>query len=384
MKVSILIPTYNRAHLISRAIESVLAQTHKDYEIVVVDDGSTDNTTQILEVYKDRIKYIYKPNGGVSSARNLGLKHISGDFLVFLDSDDIIYPDKLQIQSGYLVKHPKIDVVCSAWKEIDNDNLSIEREYKPEKPKKILEKLIWESYAFPIHAVMIRRDCLKKVPEFDINLPASEDTDFWVRLALAGYKFGCTPDLVCEYIKTPNSLSQDKALLHELDNRLLGKNFSDPLFPVRLLKKKNEIFAYYKFRSGIHFFSSSEQDDKDKLQIAQKFFNEALLLDKNILRRRKELEISITNKALKYHPQNPIEYVTQIVQNLLDEPEEQKRLNRKSSARVYLNQAFWASSRKNKQETYRNVHLAIKNDIHWLFNKGVISIIIKNGLNFGK
>ena len=384
MKVSILIPTYNRANLVPRAIESVLAQTYKDFEIIVVDDGSTDHTAQVLEAYKDRIKYIYKPNGGVSSARNLGLKHANGDFLVFLDSDDIIYPEKLQIQSDYLAKHPQIDVVCSAWKEIDNDNLSIERDYKPEKPEKILEKLIWESYAFPIHAAMLRRSCLKKVPEFDTNLPASEDTDFWVRLALAGYKFGCTPELVCEYIKTPNSLSQDKALLHELDNKLLEKNISDPLFPAALLKKKEEIFAYYKFRSGIHFFSSSEQDDKDKLQIAQKFFNEALLLDKNILHRRKELEISITNKALKYHPQDPINYVTQIVQKLLAKPKEQKRLNKKSSARVYINQAFWASSRKNKREIYRNIYQAIKNDIHWLFNKGVISIIIKSSLNFGK
>ena len=384
MKVSILIPTYNRANLVPRAIESVLAQTYKDYEIIVVDDGSTDNTKQVLENYKDRIKYFFEPNAGVSAARNLGLKYISGDFLVFLDSDDIIYPDKLQIQTDYLIKHPKVDVVYSGWKEIDNNSLSIELEYKPDNPANIFKKLIWESYAFPIHAAMIRKTCLKKVPEFDTTLPASEDTDFWVRLALAGYKFGSTPDLVCEYIRTPNSLSQDKSLLHELDNQLLQKNFSDPSFPVHLLKKKNEIFAYYKFRSGIHFFSSAEQDDQDRIQISQKFFTEALALDKNILYKQKELEISIANKALKYHPQNPIEYVAQITQNLLEKPKEQKNLNRKTGARVYINQAFWASSQKDKSKVFRNVYQAVKNDAHWLFNKGVISMIIKTGLNFGK
>jgi glycosyltransferase involved in cell wall biosynthesis len=98
MTVSVIIPTYNRASCICDAIDSVLDQTFKDYEILVIDDGSTDDTSQILQQYNDKIKYIYQKNEGVSAARNTGILNSRGEWLAFLDSDDIWKPDKLERQ----------------------------------------------------------------------------------------------------------------------------------------------------------------------------------------------------------------------------------------------------------------------------------------------
>jgi glycosyltransferase involved in cell wall biosynthesis len=126
-KVSVIIPTYNRAHVICRAIDSVLAQTYPDYEIIVVDDGSTDQTAHVLSFYTDRIRYIYQANGGVSKAReNTGIKAAAGEYICFLDSDDAFLPNKLELQVGYLDNHPEIDVVLGGWQIIDDASGEIE------------------------------------------------------------------------------------------------------------------------------------------------------------------------------------------------------------------------------------------------------------------
>ena len=92
-KVTVVIPTYNRAHLIKDAVESVLNQTYQDFELIVIDDGSTDNTREVLAVYKDKLTYIYQENQGRSSARNHGIELAQGEYIAFLDSDDVWFPD---------------------------------------------------------------------------------------------------------------------------------------------------------------------------------------------------------------------------------------------------------------------------------------------------
>lgn len=102
--VSVIIPAYNRANSIRRAIDSVISQTYNNIEITVVDDGSIDNTEEIIAFYGDKVRYIYKANGGCSSARNIGIKESRGDFIAFLDSDDSWYPDKIKKQMDAILK----------------------------------------------------------------------------------------------------------------------------------------------------------------------------------------------------------------------------------------------------------------------------------------
>ena len=120
--ISVIIPTYNREKFLPATIDSVLRQTYSDYEIIVVDDGSTDGTQEVIEkLYGGKLKYIYKNNGGPASARNVGLKNASGNYIAFLDSDDLWFPEKLETQIRFMEKnHSQITLVYHKNLKIDN------------------------------------------------------------------------------------------------------------------------------------------------------------------------------------------------------------------------------------------------------------------------
>lgn len=124
--VSIVIPTHNRAHLVCDAIDSALNQTHPAAEIIVVDDGSTDDTGARIRKYGDRIRYVKTTNGGVAHARNVGMRHATGTYLTFLDSDDLLYPFSLEINARLLDRHLDVALVCGEMTGFDSTGI-IER-----------------------------------------------------------------------------------------------------------------------------------------------------------------------------------------------------------------------------------------------------------------
>lgn len=183
-KVSVIIPTYNYARYLPDAIESVLSQTFSDYEIVIVDDGSTDNTVEVLQPYTGKIKYIYKENGGLSSARNVGIQNSIGEYLVFLDSDDMLMPDKLKIQTAILDDNPEVGFVYSdeyIMHGEDKDNMYRAREGRQLPSGNIFKEFFLDSF-IAVMTVMVRRSCLDQVGLFDENLPCNEDDDLWLRI----------------------------------------------------------------------------------------------------------------------------------------------------------------------------------------------------------
>jgi glycosyltransferase involved in cell wall biosynthesis len=111
--VSVIIPTYNRADLIPFAIDSVLQQTYSDFEIIVVDDGSTDDTEAVVRAYGDRVRYVWTTNGGTGHARNVGMEHARGKYFTFLDSDDLLYPYALDFETRLLERFPAVSMVCA-------------------------------------------------------------------------------------------------------------------------------------------------------------------------------------------------------------------------------------------------------------------------------
>jgi glycosyltransferase involved in cell wall biosynthesis len=127
MKFSVAIPTFNRAHLIGYAIDSVLNQTYADVEIIVIDDGSTDNTADVVAKYGDRVRYYWQPNGGLGAARNAGVDRATGDWIAFLDSDDYWFDFKLALQADLLTKQPGIDFVFTEFSILKDDGRIIPR-----------------------------------------------------------------------------------------------------------------------------------------------------------------------------------------------------------------------------------------------------------------
>jgi len=190
-KVSVIITTYNRAHFVYEAIKSVLNQTFKDLEIIVVDDGSTDNTRQVLEKHNSCISYIYKQNKGRAEARNTGIKVAEGEYIAFLDDDDVWLPRKLEKQVNFLDSHPDIGLVHAFTEVVDKDGNPLKKETK--KRLKSYKKAMRIGYTFEkmsglcimfISSVVLRKECLDKVGLFDSHTEALEDWDFYLRFAL--------------------------------------------------------------------------------------------------------------------------------------------------------------------------------------------------------
>ena len=185
--VSVIIPVYNRLDYLGEAIESVLVQTHEDYEIVVVDDGSTIDVSSVVAPYMARIKYVSQAHKGLSAARNTGIENSSGEFLTFLDDDDLFEPRKLEVQVAILENNPDIGFVYS-----DCHEFSIEEKKEPwlnlavgrDRSRDEFSKLFFLNPNIRVPTVLIRRECFEDVGLFDESLEQHEDGDMLLRIAL--------------------------------------------------------------------------------------------------------------------------------------------------------------------------------------------------------
>ncbi len=225
--VSVIIPTYNRAHLLPQALDSVLAQTYPHHEIVVVDDGSTDNTATVLSRYPVRL--IQQNKQGPSAARNRGIRESQGDYIAFLDSDDWFAPDKLQQQVTYLEQQPTVGLVYSAYQLQDDDQAGrVQRIETP--PVHSQRDLLWRCMAGPLvtPTVMVRRTVFDGLELFDEQMELAEDIDLWCRITR---RWGITmlPDALSTVRAHRGSLSRDLKPTLKLKAwlRILEKAFAD-------------------------------------------------------------------------------------------------------------------------------------------------------------
>jgi len=186
--VSFIIPTHNYGRYVVEAVESALAQTYRNFEIIVVDDGSTDNTRQLLEPLRDRLQYIWRPQGGPSAARNSGIRASRGELIAFLDADDRWLPDKTRLQVSYLFEHPGIGLVSTRTSLMDEAGRSSSRREAPRDPVlelpagKAFRDLFRQTNYIATSTVILRRECLETVGVFDESLSRVEDKNLWLRL----------------------------------------------------------------------------------------------------------------------------------------------------------------------------------------------------------
>jgi glycosyltransferase involved in cell wall biosynthesis len=181
-QVSVIIPTYNRAWVIKEAIDSVLTQDYTEFELIVVDDGSTDQTFDVLDAYGNDIKVLSQKNKGVSAARNRGIAEASGNFIAFLDSDDLWHPQKLSSQIDFFNQTPDA-LICQTEEVWIRNGLRVNPKKRHKKPSGMIFKPSLRLCLVSPSAVMIRRHLFDKVGEFDETLPACEDYDLWLRIS---------------------------------------------------------------------------------------------------------------------------------------------------------------------------------------------------------
>ncbi|UCG34994.1 MAG: glycosyltransferase [Candidatus Omnitrophota bacterium] len=190
---SIIIPTYNRMRFLQIAIDSVLRQEFKDFELIVVDDGSTDSTKELIADLKDsRLYYSYQPHQGVSTARNKGLRNCQGEFICFLDSDDRFRKDKLSLSYNYIKKYPEYKIFHTNEIWYRSGALLAQKTYH-QKPSGFVFEQAVKLCCISISTAAIRRGIFDEIGLFDENFPACEDYDFWLR-ATARYPVMLIPE----------------------------------------------------------------------------------------------------------------------------------------------------------------------------------------------
>lgn len=181
--LSVIIPTFNRAAYLAKAIESVLSQSFRDFELIVVDDGSSDNTKEVVSGFNSGVTYLYQDNKGPASSRNKGLNKARGKFIAFLDSDDSWDKEKLIIQLKQMQKNP--DYLISHTREIwyKNGKLLIQKKKHQKSGGYIFDKCLLLC-AVSLSTAIVRKELFDEIGLFDETLPCCEDYDFWLRASI--------------------------------------------------------------------------------------------------------------------------------------------------------------------------------------------------------
>lgn len=230
--ISIIIPNYNTAHYLVEAIDSVYKSTLQDFEIIVVDDGSKDDSDAVVAPFQqlENFRYIEQENRGLAGARNTGIREAKGEYLVFLDSDDIILPDKLFLQSEFLNANPAYDAVYSAsvFFKDGEPAYKIETNF-PNFSGQILQQLLYGNFIH-VNAIMLKKEAVLKAGLFDEGLRELEDWDLWLRLSIAGSKFYYQHEVLSEVRLRKGSMTSNQIKMNATMVKVLEKN-------IPLLKK---------------------------------------------------------------------------------------------------------------------------------------------------
>ena len=182
MQISVIIPTYNRAERLGKAIDSVLKQSHQDFELIIVDDGSDDNTAEVIESYSSDIVYLRQENSGPAAARNRGIEKARYDLLAFLDSDDWFAKNKLETQMESMNRNPSYLISHTQETWYRNGNI-LNQKVKHRKNSGDIFKQSLELCAVGMSTVMIRRETFERYGLFDEDFSCCEDYDLWLRVS---------------------------------------------------------------------------------------------------------------------------------------------------------------------------------------------------------
>ena len=206
--VSVIIPNYNHARFLGGAIRSVLEQTYRPVEIIVVDDGSTDNSADVAAAFGDQIRYIYQTNAGLSAARNTGLRAAKGELIGVLDADDMYEPNFLETLVAALQADPEADGVYCGYRFVDEANNPLPQiENRPVPPGELYTALLDGNFFVP-ESVFLRRRVYNDVGFFDESLRACEDWDVWLRAAKK-YRLIHSPHILTRHRVLAGSMSTD-------------------------------------------------------------------------------------------------------------------------------------------------------------------------------
>lgn len=258
--VSVIIPTYNRGDLILDSLQSIFLQNYSDYEIIVVDDGSTDNTEDVLSylIKDNKIRYVKQDNHGESSARNHGILLSQGKYIAFLDSDDLFEPTKLKMQVQYLEDHPEIGLVHSGYTKFDNYGHDLGYRDTSWFCGMIYPKLLlhW-TVLMAVDTVMVPKKVFEAVGLFDETLRMGPDLDMWRRISRK-YSFGFISESLARVRVHEGNISGNKLKATEGFIQYLERAFEDA--PDLSFRFKRRVYSKMFSTQAYNLLSGSGDD----------------------------------------------------------------------------------------------------------------------------
>ncbi len=254
--VSVILPTYNRAYLLLETIRSILDQDYKNIELIIVDDGSTDNTSDVIKENKDnRIVYLKKQNRGPASARNFGIKRARGKYIAFCDDDDIFLPGKLKHQINFLEKNSYLAFCYTNGIIVQNGKHT---KFIPKLTQNTLSDILFENSQILTPSVVVKTKIIKNLGGFNESIPFCEDYDLWLRIARK-YKFDFIDKIYVEITKNSISISVDEKKMFRYGGYVKLKNLKlcQKILPERSKKHFEWMLLY---QQGKFYFFQNKFD----------------------------------------------------------------------------------------------------------------------------
>ncbi|BAY12841.1 glycosyltransferase [Calothrix sp. NIES-2098] len=288
--VSVIIPVYNGEKTIKKTIESVLNQSLSDLEIIVINDGSTDSTEEIVKSISDsRLKIFSYPNAGLSASRNRGLSLAACDFVSFIDADDLWTSDKLESQMQALLAHENAALAYSWTDFIDADDNFVRTGARAKVTGDAYTKLLLSNFLENGSNPLIRKEAFTKVGNFDESLRAAEDWDMWLRLA-DSYEFVVVPQVQILYRISASSMSSNFKKQEVESLKVIERAFAHPKAASLQHWKKYTLARFYQY---LTFKALETPPAKNKSWIAAQFFWNFVKYDPSILRERRLIIVAV-------------------------------------------------------------------------------------------
>jgi glycosyltransferase involved in cell wall biosynthesis len=375
-EISIVVPTYNRAHMLSDAIRSVLSQTFTDWELIVVDDGSEDATQQVVSSFDDpRIKYVFQVNKGLPGARNTGIRASTGAYLAFLDSDDLFLSQKLERQLATLARQPALGLVAGGHVEVD-EHLRAHRVVAPWRSCPTLTLDGWlTSCPFIVPSVLVRREWLDRVGLFDENMRFVEDWDLWLRLAHVGCAMDWLMEPVCCYRYHDNSMVRNVPQMKAGMLRMLDRFYHQEHLPERLWNLHDMAYSRIYLNIAARAFAGGQNEEGSACL--------ALAIQKDPTLRQghpPRFLDALASFALQPLSQDPVEFLQVVVQHLPQDLATFDCSPYKTRAVFHAVSAFDAYQRQVYRTAIADTASAIRWDPHWLRNRGLLRNLTRSAV----
>ncbi len=257
--VSVIVPVYNRAHLVAETVESILLQTYQPVEIILINDGSSDGSLAVLREYEsrfpDRVRVIDQPNQGQTIARNNGIKVAQGQYIAFLDSDDLWVKDKLERQIPLF--EPGVGLVYSGTEIIDGAGRTVRVESADEAMAGYIYPQLLEKNRMTGGTVVVTAESLSRVGVFSTDFKAAENWDLWLRICKV-YSARVVNDPLIKYRIHSNNMSSDGRLMLSAKLQIIEKHCNVHSKDGVIARYSRRAYADYHYREGLNYFATAQ------------------------------------------------------------------------------------------------------------------------------